>query len=333
MGIPCCVVIWAAWRRLQGKGSTCIVPSFLSYFKTLNSCPVLGIEPLISYFAIKLYTNWVNFVVLKSYLILLLISCLYYSTVRQGWVDCPSCISVYSTCIMFICDGCGTRQRLDSVYIWMAKKVLWEKSLRFLVIWMTGCVNLYHWLLKFITYCILTGGFWVLRLHFRIASQLSSLLMNLKVLHTVLWKGRNTDILLPGLFYHHIPLTVPVTRRVQTIFFHSGLLLPNWISVQLFLSNWVFLVKKGLAWPFLGPQNCSISCLHFCNHFWFYKSGWLTSNFNPQPWGLGAVLFLVSIPQPIFYIFKPARGWSLSRHSPCGHWDMLTSPLQQSASP
>lgn len=155
---------------------------------SVNSCPVLGIEHLISCFAVKLYTNWVNFVVLKSYLILLLISCLYYSTVRQGWVDCPPCISVYSTCIMFICDGRGTRQRLDSIYIWMAKKVLWEKYLKFLTIWMTGHVNLYHWLLKCITCHILTGGFWVLRLHFRIASQLSSPLMNLKVLHTVLWK-------------------------------------------------------------------------------------------------------------------------------------------------
>ena len=214
---------------------------------------------------------------LKSYLILVMTSCLYYSTVRQGWVDCPSCISVYSTGIMFICDGRGTRQRLDSIYIWMAKKVLREKSLRFLAIWMTGHVNLYHRLLKFITYRILTGGFWVLRLHFRIASQLSSLLMNLKVqwLHTVLWKGRNTDILLPGLFCRHIPLTVPVTKRVQTIFLHSGLLLPNWISVQLLHANSVFLAKKSLTWPFLRPKNCLISCLHFCNHFWFYKRGWL----------------------------------------------------------
>ena len=187
------------------------VTSFLSYFKTLSSCPVLGIEPLTSCFAVKLYTNWVNFVVLKSYFILLMIPCLYYFTVRQGWVDCPSCIPVCSTCIMFICDECGTRQRLDSIYIWMAKKVLLEKSLKFSAIWMTGHVNLYHWLLKFITYRILTGGFWVLRLHFRIASQLSSPLMNLKVFHTVLWKGRNTDILLPGLFCRHIPLTVPVT--------------------------------------------------------------------------------------------------------------------------
>ena len=103
------------------------VPSFLSYFKTLNSCPVLGIESLTSCFKVKLYTNWVNFVLLKSGLILLMTSCRYYSTVRQGWVDCPSCISVYCTCIMFICDGRGTRQRLDSIYIWMAKKVLREK--------------------------------------------------------------------------------------------------------------------------------------------------------------------------------------------------------------
>lgn len=207
-------------------------------------------------------------------------SCLYYSTVRQGWVDCPSCISVHSTSIVFICDGRGTRQRLDSIYIWMAKKVLWEKSLKFVAIWMTRHVNLYNWLLKCITYRILTGGFWVLRLHFRIASQLSSLLMNLKVLYTVSWKGRNTDILLLGLFCRHIPLTVPVTQTVQTIFLHSGLLLPNWISVQ------------SLAWPFLQPENCRVSCWHFCNHFWFYKSGRLTSNLNPQPWGLGAVLFL-----------------------------------------
>lgn len=100
---------------------------------SVNSCPVQGIEPLISCYKVKLYTNWVNFVLLKSGLIIILLmtSCLYYSTVRQGWVDCPSCISVYSTCIMFICDRRGTRQRLDSIYIWMAKKVQREKSLRF----------------------------------------------------------------------------------------------------------------------------------------------------------------------------------------------------------
>ena len=241
-----------------------------------------------------------------------MISCLYYSTVRQGWVDCPSCISVYSTCIMFICDGRGTRQRLDSIYIWMAKKVLWEKSLKFSAIWMTGHVNLYYWLLKFITYRILTGGFWVLRWHFMIASQLSSLLMNLKVLHTVLWKGRNTDILLPGLFCRHIPLTVPVTHRVPTIYLHSGLLWPNWISIQLLLANSVVPHWPRRVWLDLS-SNPRVSSLHFCNHLWFYKSGWLTPNLNSQPWGLGAVLFLVSIPQPIFYIetckgleFKPA---------------------------
>ena len=61
----------------------------------------------------------------------------------------------------------------------MAKKVQREKSLRFD---RTYKLIIYHCLLKFITYPILTGGFWVLRLHFRIASQLSSLLMNLKVL-------------------------------------------------------------------------------------------------------------------------------------------------------
>ena len=226
---------------------------------SVNSCPVQGIEPLISCYKVKLYTNWVNFVLLKSGLILLMTSCLYYSTVRQGWVDCPSCISVYSTGIMFICDGRGARQRLDSIYIWMAKKVQREKSLRFD---RTYKLIIYHCLLKFITYPILTGGFWVLRLHFRIASQLSSPLMNLKVLHTVLWKGRNTDILLPGLFCRHIPLTVPVTKRAQTIFPHSGLLLPNWISVQLLHANSVFLAKKSLAWPLLRPQNCLISCLH-----------------------------------------------------------------------
>lgn len=140
MGIPCCVVIWATWSGFQGKRSTFI----LSYFKTLSGCPVLGIEPLTSCFAVKLCTNWVNFVVLKSHLILLMISCLSYSTVRQGWVDCPSCISVHSTGIMFICDGCGTRQKLDSIYIWMAKKVLWEKSLRFLAFQMTGHVKNYY---------------------------------------------------------------------------------------------------------------------------------------------------------------------------------------------
>ena len=191
------------------------VPSFLSYFKTLNSCPVLGIESLTSCFKVKLYTNWVNFVLLKSGLILFMTSCLYYSTVRQGWVDCPSCISVYSTGVVFICDGRGTRQRLDSIYIWMAKKVQRKKSLRFD---RTYKLIIYHCLLKFITYPILTGGFWVLRLHFRIASQLSSLLMNLKVLHTVLWKGRNTDILFPGLFCRHIPLTVPVTKGCKQYF-------------------------------------------------------------------------------------------------------------------
>lgn len=152
---------------------------------SVNSCPVLGIEPLISCYKVKLYTNWVNFVLLKNGLILLMTSCLYYSTVRQGWVDCPSCISVHSIGVVFICDGRGTRQRLDSIYIWMAKKVQREKSLRFD---RTYKLIIYHCLLKFITYPILTGGFWVLRLHFRIASQLSSLLMNLKVLHTVLWK-------------------------------------------------------------------------------------------------------------------------------------------------
>ena len=217
---------------------------------SVNSCPVQGIEPLTSCFKVKLYTNWVNFVLLKSGLILLMTSCLYYSTVRQGWVDCPSCISVYSTCIMFICDGRGTRQRLDSIYIWMAKKVQREKSLRFD---RTYKLIIYHCLLKFITYPILTGGFWVLRLHFRIASQLSSLLMNLKVLHTVLWKGRNTDILLPGLCCHHIPLSVPVTHRVQTIFLHSGLLLPNWISVQLLLANSVVPHWPRRVW--LGPSG------------------------------------------------------------------------------
>ena len=127
------------------------------------------------------------------------------------------------------------------------------KSLKFSAIWMTGRVNLYHWPLKFITYHILTGGFWVLRLHFRIASQLSSPLMNLKVLHTVLWKGRNTDILLPGLFYHHIPLTVPVTHRVPTRFLHSGLLLLNWISVQLLLANSVLPHWPRRVW--LDPSS------------------------------------------------------------------------------
>ena len=229
------------------------------HFSVNSCCPVQGIEPLTSCFKVKLYTNWVNFVLLKSGLILLMTSCLYYSTVRQGWVDCPSCISVYSTCIMFICDGRGTRQRLDSIYIWMAKKVQREKSLRFD---RTYKLIIYHCLLKFITYPILTGGFWVLRLHFRIASQLSSLLMNLKVLHTVLWKGRNTDILLPGLFCRHIPLTVPVTKRAQTIFPHSGLLFFFFLSVQLLHANSVFLAKKSLAWPLLRPQNCLISCSH-----------------------------------------------------------------------
>ena len=42
------------------KAKAVYVTSFFSHFKTMNICPVPGIEPSTSRFAVKLSTDWAN---------------------------------------------------------------------------------------------------------------------------------------------------------------------------------------------------------------------------------------------------------------------------------